>query len=85
VLDGVTNTRARPAPVRARLLASVPPLVNTTCAGRAPTSAATCSRAVSSSARAARPKPCTDDGFPTVASASVMAAATAGRTGAVAL
>ncbi len=38
-----------------RLLASEPPLVNTTSVGCAPTAAATCSRAVSMAARAARP------------------------------
>ena len=46
------------------MLASVPPEVNTTLRGSAPTSAATCSRASSISRRAARPSAWTEDGLP---------------------
>jgi len=42
-------------------------------------------RARSTTCRAARPKPCTDDGLPVSARASTMAACTSGRSGAVAL
>ena len=48
----------------ASMLASVPPEVNTTSRALAPTSAATCSRAVSTRRRAARPAAWTDDGLP---------------------
>ncbi len=65
--------------------ASVAPLVNTTSAAPAPTSAATCSRAVSTSARARRPSVCTDDGLPEQSSADSNAARASGRSGAVAL
>ena len=51
-------------PAITQLLASLAPLVNTTSLGLAPTSAATCSRAVSIMARARRPSACTDDGLP---------------------
>ena len=64
---------------------SVPPLVNTTRPGSAPTMAATLSRARSTAARAKRPNRCTDDGFPPMAMASATASATAGFTGAPAL
>ncbi len=53
----LTTNRSPPAaaqPCKARLLASVAPLVKTTWAGWTFTSAATCSRACSSAARARR-------------------------------
>src|SRR5581483_9257689 len=50
-------------PSTARLFASVPPLVKTTSAGRAFTSAATSSRADSIASRARRPAACALDGF----------------------
>jgi hypothetical protein len=80
-----TNSRARPLQASARLLASVPPDVNTICAGLQPASAATCSLAVSMAARARRPKLWTEDGLPVSAWARAMASAAAGRSGAVAL
>ncbi len=66
------------------LLASVPPLVNTTSAGSAPTSAATSSRASSTIARARRPSLCGEDGLPTTSSAATTAARASARSGAVA-
>ena len=81
-------TRGRPraaAPRNAMLFASVPPLVKTTERGDAPTRRATASRAASTLALAARPGPCTDDGFPPASRAEATARATSGRTGAVAL
>ncbi len=65
--------------------ASVPPLVNTICAGATPTNAATASRPFSTSRRAARPKPWTEDGLPVTDSAATMASRASGRIGAVAL
>src|SRR5918993_804572 len=58
-----SGARARTVPLTARLSASVPPEVNTTSPGAAPTRAATCSRAVSTAALAARPWPCWLDGL----------------------
>ena len=68
-------------PAITQLLASVAPLVNTTSLGLAPTSAATCSRAVSIMARARRPSACTDDGLPIASCAASIAARAAGRSG----
>ena len=51
-------------PRMARLLDSVPPEVNTISSGWAPIRAATCSRAVSTAAFAARPKGWSLDGLP---------------------
>ena len=56
-----------------------------TSAGNAPTSSATCRRAASTRARAARPDLCTDDGLPPARSASVMASNAAGLRRLVAL
>jgi hypothetical protein len=67
------------------LLASVPPLVNMTASGLAPTSAATLALARSSARRAARPKACTEDALPIRPSSSAIASITSGRTGALAL
>jgi len=66
------------------MLASVPPEVNTTSREVTPTRAATCSRAVSTSRRAARPAAWTDDGLPVTPTAAIMAACASGRSGAVA-
>ena len=66
-------------------LASLPEPVKTTFAALPPSSAATCSRAVSTAARAALPSAWTEDGLPGSVSASPIAAATSGRTGVVAL
>ncbi len=77
--------RASTVPLTARLSASVPPEVNTTSAGAAPTRAATCSRAVSTAARAARPWPCWLDGLAAGRSSSgSIAARASGRNGALA-
>jgi hypothetical protein len=65
-------------------LASVPPEVKVTFFASAPTSAATCVRAFSITARAARPSACTDDAFPVAASAATMASRAASHSGAVA-
>jgi hypothetical protein len=80
-----TSTRFRPLPSIAMLLASVPPDVNTTSAGKAPTSAATWRRAPSIRLRAVRPAQCTDEGLPPARSAAAMASNAAGRSGLVAL
>ena len=70
----------------ARLSASVPPAVNTSSAGSASIKAATDERAASSSALACCPKVWMDEGLPNVSAIRrVTAAATSGRTGAVAL
>jgi hypothetical protein len=72
---------------RARLFASVPPDVSTTsrASNGAPESAATASRARSTSARARRPGPCTLAGLAQAASqAARIAAITSGWGGAVA-
>jgi hypothetical protein len=79
-----TSRRARPLPARARLLASVPPLVKITPSGAAPTRAATAARASSTIRRPARPQRCTEEGLPQWLSAAVIAAAASGRSGAVA-
>ena len=76
-----------PAPVEgesASMLASVPPEVNTTLRGSAPTSAATSPRASSTRRRAARPSAWTDDGLPAVSSAADHGGARLSRSGAVA-
>ena len=49
-----------------------------------PVASATCARARSITARAARPSACTDEGLPTTSSAAAMAARASGRSGAVA-
>jgi hypothetical protein len=67
------------------LLASVPPEVKITSAGKAPIRAATWRRALSISPRALRPTPCTADGLPPVRNASTMASNASGRSGLVAL
>ncbi len=69
---------------RAIILASVPPEVNTTLRGSAPTSAATLWRASSIRRRTARPSAWTEDGLPQTPSASATAARACGRRGAVA-
>ena len=61
-------------------LASVPPELNTTAVGSAPTRSATCARAVSTRARARRPAAWTADGLPLSARALAMISNTSGRT-----
>jgi hypothetical protein len=67
------------------LFASVAPLVKTISLGAAPMVAATCSRASSIIRRAARPKPCTEDGLPVRPSAARTTSAASGRMGTLAL
>jgi hypothetical protein len=66
------------------MLASVPPEVNTTPRGSAPTSAATSSRACSIRRRAARPSTWMEDALPVVSSAASAAARASCRSGALA-
>ena len=70
--------------VSASMLASVAPEVKVTLRACAPTIAATCSLALSTVRRAARPSSWTEEAFPGSRSAAVMAASACGRTGAVA-
>ena len=73
------------APSRAEhAAASVAPEVKTTSAGLQPTASATCARARSTSALAARPSAWTEDGLPTTSIAATIAARASGRSGAVA-
>jgi hypothetical protein len=76
--------RAQYRPLTARLSASVPPLVKTTSLGRAPNTSASCSLDSSTTRRARRPALCSEDGFPSRASSSVIAAIASGRIGVVA-
>jgi hypothetical protein len=77
---------ASAAPRRAKLSASVPPLVNTTSAGSAPISSATADRASSSKALARWPKWCTLEALPKSSeSARATASMTRGSGGVVAL
>src|SRR5690606_39493049 len=57
-------------PLIARLSASVPPAVHTTSLGRAPSAAASCSRASSSARCAALPGPCREEALPVSPSAA---------------
>ena len=75
----------RSAPDSTAFAASVPPLVNTTRAGAAPTRLASASRAASTAARACRPSAWIEEGLPGSSSARATAADTSGRTGEVAL
>ena len=85
MLDRETRMRVRPVARSAAVLASVPPDVNTTRAGDTPASAATSARASSTTRRARRPKPWTEDGLPATSKAAMTASRTSGRIGAVAL
>ena len=82
------SRRARAAPFKAKLMASVAPEVQTTSSGCDDSSAATSPRALSMASDAAWPKAwVTDAGFPKVPSTvrkSLMVRATAGSTGVVA-
>ena len=71
------------APQVAALIASVPPLVNTTSRPRRPSSAATCSRASSMTPRAIRPSVCTRPGSAPPARRGTIASTTEGRAGEV--
>jgi hypothetical protein len=83
----ITPGRQHPAePLRNRLLASLPPLVNTTSVGWALTAAATCCRASSIARRAARPYSWRLEALPKrLSSHGSIAASTAGSSGVVAL
>ena len=63
--------RAQKMPLTARLSLSVPPPVKMTSDGRAPSAAAARSRASSTTRRARRPGPCSDEALPTSAAALV--------------
>ncbi len=76
--------RAQNRPFTARLSASVPPLVKITSLARAPNTSASCSRDSSTTRRARRPAACSDDGLPSCASSSVIAAMASGSIGVVA-
>ena len=71
-------------PLTARLSASVPPEVKISSAGWAPTWAAIDSRASSTTRRAARPDPCSDEAFPTRPSSRLIASTASGTIGVVA-
>ena len=60
-------------------MASVAPLVNTTSRGRAPSSPATWSRAVSTATRVVRPSAWMRPGSPVLSSCSTSAARASGR------
>ncbi len=81
---GSVVRRPQNRPLTARLSASVPPAVKTTSLGRAPSAAATDSRASSTVRRAARPAACSDDGLPVRVSSSTNASRAAGDSGVVA-
>ena len=81
---GSASRRAQNMPLTARLSLSVPPPVNRTSDGRAPSAAARRSRACSAVRRAARPLACSEEALPTRPSCSVIAASTSGSTGVVA-
>ena len=78
------SRRAQYRPLVARLFASVPPLVKTISLGLAPNTSASCSLDSSTTRRARLPAACSDDGFPSRASSSVIAAIASGRIGVVA-
>ena len=84
-MRGRSAGAASAAPVRARLLASVAPAVNTTPEARPPTRAATCSRASSTVALWRRPKRWAEEALPVSARTCAIASATLGSSGAEAL
>jgi hypothetical protein len=63
----------------------VAPETNTISDPKAPNAVATCPRARSSKALAARPSVWTEDGLPTISIAATIASRASGRSGAVAL
>jgi hypothetical protein len=71
-------------PFTARLSLSVPPAVKITSDGLAPSRSARVSRDSSIARRAARPDVCSDEAFPTVAIAAVIASIASGCIGVVA-
>ena len=81
---GSCAAAAHSVPLTARLSDSVPPEVRTISLGRDPRHAAMRSRASSTTARAARPLVCSDEGLPTAPIVSAIASTTCGRTGVVA-
>ena len=80
-----TSRRSTGAPLRAMLLASLPPDVNTTMGAMTPTAPATASRDSSSSLRAALPSAWTEEALPVRSKARSIAAFASGRSGLVAL
>ena len=81
---GSASCRAQYSPLTARLSASVPPEVKITSDGWAPVAAAMVSRASSTTLRARRPEPCSDEGLPLRLSSWVSAARACARMGVVA-
>lgn len=90
---GLASTRTRRAssarrdqnrPFTARLSDSVPPAVNTTSLGRAPSAAASASRDSSTVRRAWRPAACSADAFPVTVRCAVIARTASGSIGVVA-
>ncbi len=74
VRRGSASRRAQNMPLTARLSLSVPPPVNSTSDGRAPSASASRSRDCSAVRRASRPLACSEEALPTRASCSVIAA-----------
>jgi hypothetical protein len=71
-------------PLTARLSDSVPPVVNTTSDGRAPSTSAIASRDSSTTRLARRPDVCSDEALPSAVNASLIAATASGIIGVVA-
>ncbi len=72
------------AGVSASMLVSVAPLVKVTFLASQPTRLATCARAFSTKARAARPSACTEEAVAVTSSAVTIAARASSRKGALA-
>ena len=81
---GSASRRAWNRPLIARLSDSVPPEVNSTSDGRAPSARPIDSRDSSTTRRARRPEVCSEEGLPTTAISAVIASMTSGSTGVVA-
>jgi hypothetical protein len=81
---GSAARRAQKIPLTARLSLSVPPAVNSTSDGLAPSAAATPSRDSSTARRARRPEVCRDEALPSWTNASLITATASERIGVVA-
>ena len=84
VRAGSASRRDQYRPLTARLSASVPPEVNTTSLGRAPSASASVSRASSTVRRALRPAAWSEEALPVTASCAVIASTASGSIGVVA-
>ena len=71
-------------PLTARLSASVPPVVNTTSDGRAPSASAIDSLDSSTTRRVRRPDECSEEALPRLVNAALIAATDSGIMGVVA-